>query len=306
MYILGAGMAGCIAAILNPKARVLEGAESPPDNHNAVLRFRTDKIAQVTGLEFKKVLVRKAIWFEDVLYDRCTPLMGNLYSRKISGRLLPRSIWNLEPVERYVAQPDFHMELLSMLGNRVLYSQQVDHIGKDVMLANGYVFPREVAPIISTMPMSALAQVTGLELPAKLKYAPIHTKRFRVADCDVHQTIYFPDPANSLYRATLTGGDLILEGMDSDLDHYEACYALGLDESQLSFVKSVDQKYGKILPIDEVVRKSFMFTATRELGIYSLGRFACWRNILLDDVYDDVFKIRRMLTQSHYDIRKEL
>ena len=109
-----------------------------------------------------------------------------------------------------------------------------------------------------------------------------------------------------MYRATLTGGDLILEGVAGDFDYLPAMDALGLHHSQLSFMKSASQKYGKIVPIDESVRKNFMFEATQQLAVYSLGRFACWRNILLDDVYDDAFKIRRMLTQHHYDIRKEL
>ena len=307
MYILGAGMAGCVAAILNPKAVILEGALGPPDNHSAVLRFRTPKIAQITGLEFRKVLVRKAIWYERSLYGHCTPLLGNLYSRKVSGQIIPRSIWNLEPVERFVAHPDFHMELLGMLEKRIEYDRRVVLIRQDSLsMLDGSTLNRVGVPILSTMPMNILAQATGIELPATLSHAPIFTQRWAVDGCDVHQTVYFPGNETNMYRATLTGGDLILEGVGGDFDYTPAMDALGLEYSQLAFRKSASQKYGKIVPIDESVRKNFMFEATQQLAVYSLGRFACWRNILLDDVYDDVFKIRRMLTQHHYDIRKEL
>ena len=54
-------------------------------------------------------------------------------------------------------------------------------------------------------------------------------------------------------------------------------------------------------PIDNKARKSFMLKLTLEHNIYSVGRFACWKNILLDDVYDDSFTIRAMINSDPYD-----
>jgi hypothetical protein len=48
-----------------------------------------------------------------------------------------------------------------------------------------------------------------------------------------------------------------------------------------------------------------LFRLTHERNIYSLGRFATWRNILLDDVVDDIAAIKKLLkANSAYDIRR--
>ena len=44
-----------------------------------------------------------------------------------------------------------------------------------------------------------------------------------------------------------------------------------------------------------------MFDITTALGIYSLGRHATWRKILLDDVVQDIQRIESMLKTSAYD-----
>lgn len=306
MIILGAGMAGCVAGILNPTATLLEGSSTPPDNHNAVLRFRTDNISKVTGVPFRKVTVRKAIWYLGSFHQP-NPLLANLYSKKVSGRISPRSIWNVDPVERYIAPPDFHMQLLNMLVGRIRYGAAVKKIDGELIHLLDYAVERVGQPIISTVPMPVMIGLVdkGVSMVG-FHHQSIFTERWRVEDCDVHQTIYFPDPGSPLYRATLTGGDLILEGVNSQHLLDLAAVAFGIDMRTLKYIKGSEQKYGKIAPVDDSMRKKIMFDLTNNLHIYSLGRFACWRNILLDDVYEDIFKIRRMLSQDAYDIRKEL
>jgi hypothetical protein len=316
MYILGSGMAGCLAATLNPTATILEAAISPPDNHSAVLRFRTDNISKVTGIPFKKVHVHKSIWYKGKHYRQADPHMANLYSQKVAGKILPRSIWDLSSVDRFIAPPDFHMKLLERLNKRIVYGAKVTDITKDNIFAemgNTAMFARNDTAIISTMPMPVLADVLGeydsegLVLGQNFHHAPIYTERWEVADCDVHQTVYFPSDDTPMYRATLTGNALILEGThpsDHMIDH--ACFAFGIiNIDRYKLIKRGELKYGKIAPIDESVRKNFMFKCTHELGIFSLGRFATWKNLLMDDVYDDIFTIRRMIGQSAYDLRKE-
>jgi len=40
--------------------------------------------------------------------------------------------------------------------------------------------------------------------------------------------------------------------------------------------------------------------------VYSLGRFALWQNLLMDDVFDDLGKIRNMISlASEYDLLRE-
>lgn len=317
VIILGAGMSGCIAAILNSNASILEASDIPPTNHNAVLRFRTDAISKVTGIQFKKVEVNKAIYFDGKTVNGANPLTANLYSKKVTGKILSRSIWNLEPVQRFIAPKDFHSQLLDRIGNRVHYGNKITKITADSIESSGHLgeLIRANVPIISTLPMPVMAMAAGMHLDSSLfGRMPIVTARCAVEDCNVNQTIYYPGVDTLLYRATLTGGELILEFAGDTVDAQQADEAIlshvlpafGLCYSDVGPLSIGTQQYGKIAPVDDVVRKALMFEATRLFGVFSLGRFAIWKNILLDDVYDDVFQIRRMIGQSHYDIHREM
>ena len=63
MIIYGAGLAGLLAGNMmrsfNPVVK--EAQSSLPNNHGALLRFRSDKVETATAVPFKKVRVKKAI-----------------------------------------------------------------------------------------------------------------------------------------------------------------------------------------------------------------------------------------------------
>lgn len=320
MIIIGAGMAGCIAGIMNPKAIILEGDKDVPDNHRAVLRFRNDEVSRITGIPFKKVKVHKAIWYEGDTVSP-SPRYANLYSQKVIGKILDRSIWNLKESVRYVAPSDFHQQMADMLGARILYNQPVVSIlDKEAVITapvgedekNNY---QTKGGIISTIPMPVLGKILRLDIKEPFKYAGISTIRFSVPSCETYCTIYFPSPTTPVYRATLTGSELIVEAVDDwepTWNHMlEVCHAFGLSTDVIEGYEEGEvgskhnQRYGKIAPINDMQRRSFITTATIDHGVYSLGRFATWRNILLDDVVGDVYMIRKLLNCDLYDHRKE-
>jgi hypothetical protein len=158
------------------------------------------------------------------------------------------------------------------------------------------------------MPLPVLAKILGIKMPnIKNDSTPIIVKRFKVPASNVYQTVYFPDPNNPVYRATLHEDLLIVEGVKRKVVDYDwrdwVAPAFGLFEKEVLQVGVHEQKYGKITPMDDDFRKSFILHATMKYNIWSLGRFATWRNILLDDVHDDVLKIKEMMSQHKYDIR---
>ena len=280
MRILGAGIAGMLAGLAFPKAEIHEVASSFKDSHKALMRFRTKDIGVFCGIPFREVLVRKGIWFNGK-FDRATIKHANQYSKKVVGRIIERSIWNLDDATRYIAPEDFVVQLSERLGDRVIYNSP---------------FSAEVADIcISTIPMSTMTRIIAPPTQAPtFEFQSINVKRWLVKDADVFQTIYFPDPETNLYRASITKDLLIAEGM-GDFDPHYVMLAFGLTPADVVLLEDVTQSYGKIAPIDEDWRLSYIGWLTTEKKIFSLGRYGTWRNILLDDVLKDINIIKRWL-----------
>lgn len=296
--IVGAGLAGLLAAHAWPKAEILESSPEARPTHRALLRFRGDSVAKLTGIDFRRVRVRKGISLAGS-FVAPSIRVANLYAQKCLGSLVPdRSIWNLDAVDRWIAPEDFYERLIDSVGWRVHWGVAAD-FGRT-----------NRGPLISTAPLPAALNETGLGdrlPPVNFEFAPIEVKRFRVPRADVFQTIYFPGGETGVYRASITGDLLICESAfgrpfsGDDLDI--VCPAFGL-RGDPSAIDTASQRFGKIAPIDEDARKEFVWRLSHEHSVFSLGRFATWRNILLDDVVEDIAVVRRLLRSNSYDLRK--
>lgn len=291
--ILGAGLSGLIAATQFPNSPVFEANGPEQLSHKAVLRFRSDALSRLTGIPFRKVTVRKSIYHDG---QHVTPniQLANLYSFKTNGGYLDRSIWNVEPVERYIAPEDLQHQMAEMIGPRIKWNRPVD---ADRLASMPH-------PIISTLPMPTLLQLMrDPDCEMGFKYSGIVVDRYRVKNADVFQTIYFPSPDFATYRASITGNLLIVErsgAMAADSIH-DVLEAFGLGNMDVEVIEeSHKQRFGKIAPIDDEWRREKIFTLTRDHGIYSLGRFAVWRNVLLDDVVKDAAVVKRLIAGGNY------
>lgn len=300
MIIYGAGMAGLLAASmlrnLNPTIR--EARDTFPNNHAALLRFRSDAVSQATSIPFKKVRVRKGIWSEG--WRDPTIDMTNRYAIKVTGGSVhDRSVLDISPVERYIAPYDFLKQM---------YNAHWSHLTlKSPML--------KPEPCISTIPMDELMRIVGWKDIPQFKFRPIISVNISLPiEVDLYQTVYYPQDDQAFYRASITGNNLIIEYIDTGKIRWEPSGLKGdakivLRTMGLEYFCDVlpgdvifkRQQYGKLLPIDEHQRQEFILAMTDKYGIYSVGRFATWRQILLDDVVNDVKAIGRMISQrSHY------
>ncbi len=294
--IVGAGLAGLIAAHAWPSARILEAAPQPRAAHRALLRFRTDAVAHLVGVEFRKVRVHKGIWADGAYQDPAIR-WANLYAQKVlgTGQLKgDRSIWSLDPVERFIAPDDLYEQLVAAVGDRIAWDTKVN-------------FDGTAGTYISTAPMPVVLDQLRIPHPLKFHRASITVWRCKLPGADLFQTIYFPERGLNVYRASITGDVMITEcvGEFEEQDRLEVERAFGIHLPGPSSMERVEQKYGKIAPVDDAVRKQLLFRLTHEHNIYSLGRFATWRNILLDDVVDDVTTIKKLLkANSAYDVRR--
>ncbi len=299
MIIYGAGLAGLLTA--NAFRRfvptICEAQGRLPNNHGALLRFRTDKVGTACNIPFKKVKVQKAIKYDGVITTTPNLYLSNLYSQKVTGAILHRSINNLELSERYIAPWD----LINMMARNcsLEYNMPLTITEIEEAKSAGY-------PIISTIPMPVLMKIVGWEDVPEFPKTKIYTQTAKITnlECDVHQTIYYPDPIQDHYRVSVVGDTVISESIRKPGvgpgQHIMVTLMedFGIKAPKLIDIKESAQDFGKIRPIDERLRKQFIFEMTTKHNIYSVGRFATWRQLLMDDVVEDLKIIEEFLTKD--------
>lgn len=302
MRIAGAGMAGLIAASVLRRhgPTIHEAAPSLPNNHEALLRFRTEDVSSATGIPFEKVSVQKAIFDDGKILTQGNLRLSNMYSQKVTDKVIGRSIDNLAPSIRYIAPDDFTTQLA--VGARVIYNDALD-----MDLINESV--KDGQPIISTIPMPVLMKIVGWDPIPEFQFQAIHTLTclLESPEVRVYQTLYNPDPNDNWYRASLTGGRLIIEGLEDYSQYpeheqrseiYDILGHFGIHHSTSTELRTKSQKFGKIVPINNKDRMNFIQTMTDRYNIYSLGRFATWKQLLLDDLVKDVKTIESFMSDK--------
>lgn len=305
MIIVGAGMAGLLAArMLSHRQPVIwEKQKALPNNHRAVLRFRTSQIGDILGIPFKKVhMIKDAMPWQNRIADSLA------YSYKNTGAYLSdRSIVKgLVSEERYIAPPDFIPRMAE--GVKIEFNR--DYSPTDPH-GNG-------VPVISTIPMPAMMEIADYDMAPEFRYKAGATITADLADTDAYVSLLVPNPNRPYSRVSITGNQLIIElpksdiGSDTFLDDVNktrleiaaiCANLLGITSDKLSNVRFTVSPYNKILPIKDEARKDFMFWATKNLDIYSLGRYATWRpGLLLDDLVKDIRLIDGWVGRSNYDV----
>lgn len=304
MQIWGAGLSGLLAACAFPHADIFEAQSSDHYvGHKALLRFRSTVVSDLTGIPFRKVRVHKGL-FLDRSFVPPSIALANWYSMKVTGRLADRSVWNLDPVDRYVAPEDFLDQLLARHAPRI-------HWSCDALAAHD-----PLRPTVSTLPLHVMlrwvADKSGGRTAEEywpsfpqMQRSSIVVRRWRIPNADVFQTVYFPDPARKLYRASITGSMLIEEfvgEVGGNGPQQDTRAAFGLGNGSYDSLGEVAQSHGKIVPIEDGFRKSLILDLSMNHNVFSLGRFATWRNILADDVVHDIAVIRRLIHASQYEL----
>lgn len=296
MKIIGAGMAGMLAGqfFRSFTPIIFERQSELPNNHSALLRFRTSAVSVLTNIPFREVKVSKAISFLGIQHTEGNILLNNLYSHKVTGVYQTRSLVNVNNVVRYIAPPDF-IQLLSN-GLDIYYNTKctIDTFGE--------------MPVISTMPVQSLAMILKYDLKTILVRRPIWTLRFDIdVPADLYQTIYYPNPNIDLYRLSITGRTVIAEyvaepdkePLTEVLHHLSVDFGLmGLSIPREVTIKR--QGNGKLVECDGNQVKDFIVWATRHYNVYSLGRWGTHRQLLMDDIVDDLVVIAKLMASEGY------
>lgn len=315
--VIGAGMAGLLAgAILRDDCDgILEAQSELPNNHSALLRFRSSVVGDTLNIPFKRVPVIKAV-----------ATLGNpvadaiSYSLKTNGTAQLRSVITAQGAveDRYIAPDNFIQRMAAMVGYKVAFD-----------VKDAFSDKYRGHPIISTVPMPTLMHLLGYECDTnQFKSVVGYTCTAKLRDTDVCATVYLPQEHELAYRASITGDRLIVEYafplnnseeaakimhhlVDKPKDRRDHLHTIlshfGMRSDRIVGVPEVKpQRYAKILPVPDDVRKRFMLWATEHHNIYSFGRFATWRpGLLMDDLVNDLRVIQRLAAGgTSYEARK--
>lgn len=305
--IIGAGLAGLLAAnMLRHRRPVVHEAQSElPNNHSAVLRFRSSAVGDILNIPFQKVTMIKTH------LEWMNPVADALaYSFKNGGKYRSdRSIIAGTTVaERWIAPKDLITRMAADVDIKLNSNDGFENAGND-------------EPIISTIPMPRLMELLNYHsMPSaadgvQFNSIPGANIKATIANCDAYISLLVPDPAFRFSRVSITGDELTIEMPNSyfDKDDYRntgefhsmstvnvVAALLGINSKLITNVTVHRQKYAKITPIDDDQRKAFMHWATDKFGIYSLGRFATWRPVLLlDDLINDLRLIDRWIGNKY-------
>lgn len=304
MQIIGAGLAGLLAGNMlrhhNPV--IFEQQQSLPNNHSAVLRFRSSIVGDTLNIPFKKVrMIKCAVPWKNPVADALA------YSRKNTGVMhSDRSITaGLVSDERFIAPQDLIPRMAE---------------GLTIHYGNPFVFGQDKydGPIISTLPLPVLAKLLNYPIEIKTTSTPAVHIWAMLADCDAYVSLVVPDPASEITRISITGANLIIETNRRDIpqDLEEKFAWLDFIAKQVSMMLGTSimdtgplmpklSQYAKINPIDDKIRKDFIHWATDKHNIFSLGRFATWRpKLLMDDLVQDIRLIDRWVRDGSYNIQR--
>jgi len=319
VIVVGAGMAGLLAAAIlrNECTKIIESQSSLPNNHSAVLRFRSTAVSDALNIPFRQVDVMKAV---EIWRNPIADCLA--YSVKTNGSATLRSITGATGLmeKRYIAPPDFIQRLEACV------SVPIDY---DTPLSPDFIkhtTPWAGTPIISTIPMHSLMKLLGWENRNSFRWVDGVNIQARLPGAEAYCSLYIPDPSYPGSRISITGDELVIECPSPSRSTPDGKYlprvrtpeltaeqivelalsSLGLKGHSVEDIISIPQKYSKILPIDNKERQRFILWASENYNIYSFGRFATWRpGLLLDDLVKDIRVIHRLINGgTSYDHRK--
>lgn len=300
IVIIGSGVAAVVATRIGASLPIVAYSAAPPssaiDNHHAVLRLKDSSSATVLGCRAVRVMAHRMALHCGKLIEHSDVGANNEYSIKVYGELRDCSILHLGRVERYLISPPavpsgvckFKQRLVGLsLADRTLTFEDTD--------------TREVSSVryrwcISTIPMPVMARLAGVPCSASFICLPIGVRRYTLhTRSSICQTLYVPSRDYQTYRITIHNQEVMVEHVISGHPYQESEVEdligwLGVGIKDLELVSSHIQEFGKIIPIEEMVRKRIMYQLTSKANVVSLGRYATWKSLRVEDVVEDAVK----------------
>lgn len=318
VVIVGAGMAGSLAsaylASYKPTVYEARSGGSALDGHSAIMRLRDPAAGLLLGCDMEQVIVHKMAYMDGRLTDLPSITINNRYSMKVSGAIREKSILELGRHKRYLVSGEikpkgdifYGCNIFKAASGKLWYDIPVKGQKLNKKVPNDLI---EYDICISTIPLPEMLKITGICSDVSgFKFSPIHVTRMLLdIDSDVHQTIYFPDIRFASYRVTLQKNVMIIEATeevtDSEIDRLFAVF--GLRDPEVTLRQNYTMKYGKLLAIDDDIRRMMILELSQRFSIYSFGRYGIWRQLRTDHLVQDIEKIAKMIRVSEIRRRYE-
>lgn len=297
--ILGAGLAGLLAYnfFKNEEVIIYEKCkkENFLSNHNALLRLKKDELPRMLGIDYIKIEIEKNYLYNDKLYTSPNIRMLNEYSLKVSDKIEKRSIRDDYGNERIM----FDLSDIDPKKYPILFDSEIN-TKNDI---------GDFDYCISTLPMNINSKIFNIKSHLEMKSKPIYVYYIYLnIKTEINQTIYICSKEDSAYRATLQNNIIILEGL-SEIDKtylFYYCGFFGIYRNMIMKIEKRTQDNGKISDMDDIKRKTFLYNLTSKQNVFSLGRYAVWKTkLMLDDLLDDLYKIKRMMSVNKEVIKYE-
>ena len=313
LLIIGAGIAGTMASnyFASQHPIVIDKREkSEQCAHRAIMRFRDPVVGLLLRARLNRITVTKSIYMDGKHHDKPDIYMANRYSLKVSDGIYERSINNIEPADRYLMSDPGFPSPDNIKGGYRLELLTPDRVAKFIS-SNGYPIDIPYQECISTIPMNEIVgacpdgdlqqNIGDMFFAEKYDSIYVTTLTMHKLKSNINHTVYFPGNDTTAYRATLEGNKLIIESMDSYLEEEQIIlimkdvFGIGIEYYAPQYVSMAIQAYGKISPIDDDIRKGIIRELSSKYSVYSLGRYATWRNITSDSIINDLDVISRLM-----------
>jgi hypothetical protein len=297
--------------------------------HDAVMRFRNPDVALNLGIDAKKVIVRKEVFYNGNLISNPTIFHNNLYSLKLYEEIGRRSLNKLGDGKRWISVNKDIPKIPNIIWNNYLIGFQgkghaICKFGSNDVDDPGLVVDRKYDYLISTIPMPVMKAIIGIPSHLHDIVQSFHWKSITTLTIPlkikstVHQTIYFPNSEgfvlSSLYRATIEENIIKLEFIEAQPEEESHLRILSMLKNFLFLSFGISEKYfdwekakfstiniGKIMSISEDLRLNYIMWLTDTFNILSFGRNAIWKPIRADNLLDDIKQIKKLITTMNIE-----